>query len=155
MKKDLHERLKACIGIELGVANIYRTFSEKLPEAKDLWYDLSLEEENHAAILVLGGKYNEMGVLPDNIVPSSMHGIKQTVDLVKETEKRAQSESLSLKAALDMSLKLEKTKEESYLPEILAKETDSEVISRLQQLLNDTKLHILRLSDYRKQKGFK
>jgi hypothetical protein len=59
-----------------------------------------------------------------------------------------------MKDALAMAIQLEKSKEESYLPEILAKETDSEVIPRLKRLLTDTKQHILKITDYKKQKGY-
>jgi len=142
------------MAIELGVAGIYKTFSELLPGDKDLWYELAMEEENHASILVIGSKYNEIGELPDYMVPDSLPAMKETIKLVKETEKRALSEPPTLRAALDMSLKLEKTKEESYLPEILAKETDSEVVSRLKRLLTDTKQHIRKIMDYKKRKGY-
>jgi hypothetical protein len=155
MNMNLHERLKACIAIELGVADIYRAFTEMLPEAKEFWYELAMEEENHASILVIGSKYNEIGKLPDYIVPDSLPNMKTTLELVRDIDAKIKSERPSLKTALDMALLLEKTMEESYMPEVLSKETDSEVASRLKKLLADTRKHKVKVAEYMKSKGFK
>jgi hypothetical protein len=114
-----------------------------------------MDEENHASILVIGSKYNEIGKLPDYIVPESLPHMKSTQELIHDTEQKIKSEQISLKTALDLALALEKTMEESYLPEIMNKETDSEVVQRLKRLLSETQAHISKVKDYMKRSAGK
>jgi bacterioferritin (cytochrome b1) len=153
MADPLSERLKACIAVESNVAEIYHTFRKMFPEARDFWHQLAMEEENHAAILAVGEGFHRVGKLPDYFVPDSLPLINQSLTFIKEVQRRIEEEDISLKEALELSLQLERTMEESYLYEIITKETDSKMISKLQKLAVDTGSHIKQIEDYKAGKG--
>jgi hypothetical protein len=155
MKNDLSERIKTCVAIESGIADIYHSFARLFPKAKTFWYELAMEEENHASVLLIGSRYVKLGILPNYIVPKSLHKMNSTLQLIDYTKKRIKSDDISMKEALDTAMKLELTMEESYLLEVLTRETNNEVIARLQKLLGDTKLHITKISEYMQKKGYK
>jgi len=148
MQNDLSQRLKICIAIETGIGEIYREFSRIFPDGKDLWGELAHEEENHAAILAIGSRYANLGMLPDFIVPDSLSHMRETMGLVDSIKAVAQAGSLSMKEALEMSLKVEQTLEESYLLDVMTRETQSEIVERLRRLLADTESHITRIKDF-------
>ncbi len=155
MKTELSERIKTCIAIESAIAEIYHSFAKLFPEEKNFWYELAMEEENHASVLLEGSRYVELGILPGYVVPKSLRKMKRTLQLIDDTRKEMESGHMSMKEALDAAMKLELTMEESYVLEVLTSETDDEVISRLQKLLSDTKLHITKVSEYIQKKGYR
>lgn len=155
MKRDLPERIKVCIAIETGIADIYREFMVLFPQAGDLWGKLAMEEENHAAILAIGSRYADLGKLPDYIVPESLPNMRNTLDLVTAVKRTLKGGGLSLKEALDISLRLEQTLEESYMIDVMTRETESKIVERLQRLMADTKSHIITIKEYMKTASLK
>lgn len=152
MKDDLSERLKMCISIEVLIGEIYREFVQMFPGARNLWEELALEEENHALILAIGSRYEKLGKLPNFVVPDSLSRMKDTLELVESTREKIQNGNISITDALEMSLMLEQTLAESYLLDVMTSETGSEVVSRLQKLITDTKSHIVKVSEYMKKR---
>ena len=150
MIDELPERLRICIAIEAGIGAIYEEFYNMFPDAGDLWGRLAIEEKNHASILAIGSRYANTGQLPDFVVPDSLTHMKNTLGLVGSVKAAAQSKNVSIKDALEMSLKLEQTLEEEHLPDVMIRETDSQIVVRLQRLLTDTKSHIVKIKDYMK-----
>lgn len=150
MKNDLPERLKICVAIEAAIAQIYRDFAKMFPQARDLWGELAQEEENHASILAIGSRYADLGKLPDFIVPKSLTHMRDTLGFVSSVEAAAKANNISISEALEMSLKIERSLEESYLLDVMTRETHSEIVARLQKLLSDTKSHILKIQNYMK-----
>jgi rubrerythrin len=151
MLNELSDRLRICIAIEASIGEIYKEFAKMFPEARDLWGQLALEEENHASILAIESRYANRGKLPDFVVPESLSHMKETLGLVSSVKAAVQSKNVSINEALEMSLKLEQTLEEGHLPDVMTRETQSEIIARLQRLLTDTKSHITLIRDYMKR----
>ena len=151
MADELSERLKLCIAIEANIGEIYREFADMFPKARSLWGQLAREEENHASILAVGSRYANLGKLPDYVLPDSLAHMRETLGLVASVRAAAQAKSISINEALEMSLTLEETLEESHLPDMMTRETQSEVVSRLQRLLKDTRSHIVKIKDYMKR----
>jgi hypothetical protein len=155
MRNELSERLRICIAIEASIGEIYGAFAKMFPEATDLWGELKRDEENHASILAIGSRYASLGKLPDFVVPDSLAHMRETLALVDRVKAAIQSKNVSIGEALEMSLKLEQTLEEGYLPDVMRHETGSAIVARLQRLMTDTRSHILKIKDYmnRSDKG--
>lgn len=155
MITTLSEKVKVCIAIEATTAEIYHLLSARLPEARGLWHDLAVSEENHANILVVGAGYLRNRQLPEEIVPGSQELIDETFRLVRAAKSEiADEEQLSLRDALALALKIEHSTAESYFQEIIMGDTDNPVIARLQQLRKDELTHVERINDFMKDKGF-
>jgi hypothetical protein len=154
MDSDLPERLETWISIELGIAGIYHAFSRMFAEAEGFWADLARQEENHATILIVGKRYIQGGQLPQGMVPASLPHMKSTLQLIEAFRKEIAVGRVSPERAQQMGLALEETIEEGYLLEVMTGKTDSEIISRLQRLLLDTRSHVLRIRTFVEKGGY-
>lgn len=54
MGNEIIDILNESIKLELNVAELYMLFYEIFPEDSNFWWDLSLEEKNHASLLRSG-----------------------------------------------------------------------------------------------------
>jgi len=143
-----------CITVENMTAEIYTEFGDRFPDAMSFFRELSKEEENHAAILAIGKEFDRRGKLPEDAVPESMPHIDGSLNFIKGVKERIKGREITLKDALEMSLSMEETTVESYVQEILIKETDSRVIKSLQRLLLEERLHIEKITEFMKEQGF-
>ena len=54
MEKDFTTTIEESINLELNVADLYLLFYKLFPEDADFWWELSLEEKNHGALIRSG-----------------------------------------------------------------------------------------------------
>ncbi len=153
MRDDRSERLKACIDVETICAEVYRALSGLFPEARDFWNGLAIEEDNHAAILVIASGYQRAGKLHEGI-ECPLPLVNKTLGLIKEMREKIKNRNISLKEALETSISIEQSLSESYFMEFMNKETDSSALIRLQKLLFDNQSHIEKIRKFIKSMDF-
>ncbi len=51
MSQNFSQLIREAIQLELNVAKLYLLFHDLFPEDGDFWWQLVIEEENHAALL--------------------------------------------------------------------------------------------------------
>ncbi|NIT04160.1 hypothetical protein GTO10_04525 [Candidatus Saccharibacteria bacterium] len=151
--EELSKRIEACIAVERASAEIYNNFSNKFPKARLFFQELSKDEESHVTLLMVGKAYHKVGKLPDNVVPSSLPDIYVTLDLTEKIKQKIDSEEISLKEALDIASLLENSMAESYLQEIMMKQTDDKVIANLKKMLIDEISHSEKIKDFMENMG--
>ena len=150
---ELSTRIEACIVVELLAANVYLKLARLFPEEKFFFMELYQEESDHAAILTLSKGYHQIGKLPEHIVPDSFPIIDETLTLIKEIKAKLDTSDISLKEALEMALKLEKSVAEDHLQEILNNEGDSDIIKKLRTLQTDSRHHAEKIENFMRSKS--
>ena len=158
-KYDLSEKLQACLKMEKQCADVYNTLvmlfpGNMFPEARDLFQTLAEWEERHADIIAIGIEYNKVDEIPDIIVPYEMSLINLTLGIAQDIKARIGDARVTLRMALSMTLKMEESAAESYLQDLMTKQSDSEVISYLQQFYKDEKTHAEMITELMLKKGF-
>ncbi|UCE71342.1 MAG: hypothetical protein JSU99_08615 [Nitrospiraceae bacterium] len=158
-KYGLSEKLQACLKMEMQCADVYHTlvtlFPERLfPDARELFQTLAEWEERHADIIAISIQFNNVDEIPDIIVPDEMSMINVTLGIAQDIKSRLDDSRITLKMALSMILKLEESAGESYLQDIMTKQTDSEVILYLQQFYKDEKTHAEMIKELMLKKDF-
>ncbi len=153
LNTKLSERLEACLQIEILCEEIYYSLCDLYPEAEKLFQEIAENEKRHADILTICTGFNKVGDLPNAIVPSSLPLIKKSLDIVEHIKAEINEKKLSLKKALMSALELEKLTAENYFNEIMKKESDSDVISYLQQFYSDEKSHAEMINNFMKGIG--
>lgn len=158
-KYELSEKLQACLKMEMECADVYHTlvmlFPKRLfPDARELFQTLAEWEERHADIIAIGIQFNNINDIPDIIVPDEMSLINITLGIAQDIKSRLQVSRITLKMALSMVLKLEESAGESYLQDVMTKQTDSDVILYLQQFYKDEKTHAEMIKELMLKKGF-
>jgi len=158
-KHGLSEKLQACLKMEMQCADVYHTlvtlFPERLfPDARELFKTLADWEERHADIIAISIQFNNVDEIPDIIVPDEMSLINVTLGIAQDIKSRLDDSRITLKMALSMILKLEESAGESYLQDVMTKQTDSEVILYLQQFYKDEKTHAEMIKELMLKKDF-
>ena len=77
MDNLLSELLDVSIAHELNISKLYTLFQELFEEDEDFWWQLSMEEQSHAALLrnektIL----NPSGTLPENLLATDLEALK-------------------------------------------------------------------------------
>lgn len=72
MNRKYAEYIDEAIKLELNVSNLYQLFSYAFEEDKDFWWQLVIEEKNHASLLRSGLTFLEHDVFPDELIPDNI-----------------------------------------------------------------------------------
>jgi|GEM_PF-1190062 len=150
----LSMRLQVCIAVEKTAAEIYKSLANFFPDEQAFFMQLCHEEEDHAAILSMSKLYKMLSRLPENIVPDSMQDISEALSLGNEIRGRLATLDISLKEALGLAYRLEKSVAEEHLQSVLEEETDSETIEKLKRLRAESVSHAERILNLMQSKGF-
>ena len=154
MQIDMSENLRVCIAVEATTAEIYHALSRLFPQIKSFWQGLAVSEENHTKILLEAVRLHRAGILNEYIVPASLPHVYKTFALVRDSKKAVEAETLSLRNAFELALAIENSTGESYFQEVISQETNSEVISKLRDLLIDEELHKDKIQKVMNSMGF-
>ena len=150
---NLTDRLNRCLKLEILCAEIYHALGLLFPEAEDLFENLARSEERHADILMISLGFENIHEIPNNIVPFSSDNINESIRLAEHIKSRIENDKLSLNKSLSLLLKMEKSLAEIYLHETMTKETESDVISYLQQFYKDEQSHSEVIKEFMSDKG--
>lgn len=141
------DSLKACFHLEEKCAEFYQKCSRQFPEARTLFRELAIEEENHAVILKLAMAYAAADKL-DTAMEAVDPGVSEVEQSVDEALQGLDSGTMTLKKALEISLILEESLGERYLLEMLAGKPHSRIIARLQEMLADEGAHLEKIKAF-------
>jgi hypothetical protein len=86
--------IKEAIDLETNIAQLYLLFHRLFPEDEKLWWELSLEEQNHASLLKTALQFNDSNVdVPETLLPVGAEELKKSslriVEFIKSVESNA------------------------------------------------------------------
>ena len=153
MKVKSDHRMDGCIAVEMACADIYRSLSERFPEAWGLWNELSREGKNDAVSLIMA----KGGSLEDDVPYVSEHYsmpfIKDTLELVRTIKQRLAGGDITLEDALRLSLELEESAVEGFFWDVFTGEKDTRAAARLKQLIGKEQSHGRKIVLFMEEKG--
>lgn len=155
MAQTVREVLDRSITLELKVAQVYRSFAELFPQDHSFWWQLAIEEDNHASLLRSGRDfYLDNGLFPEAMVCRSIAELDQAIQEIDRYMEASQETPPDLQAALEFALSLEMSAGEIHYQNFMQRppQTGSEDV--FQQLNRDDKDHAARISIYMQKKGF-
>ncbi len=93
MKHEFGKLIEEAIKLELYISDLYMVFYRKFPEDAEFWWQLAMEEQNHAALLKTVRQMNNMALkIPSEIIPSDLdllvHSNNRIIDAIKDFEVR-------------------------------------------------------------------
>ena len=154
MNNKLLQLIDESIKLELNVADIYMIFYNTFPEDSEFWWNLILEEKNHAD-LIRSGKSTFLlpRQFPSELLVSSVQMLYKTnnglVSLLKKYNKKPPSRESAFNIALD----IEKSAGEIHFQLAMEKSPTSSIMKIIQELNKDYKDHINRIRTYMSDKG--
>ncbi len=153
MKVRSDHRIDGCIAIEMACADIYRSLSERFPEAGTLWKELSGEEKNHAVSLIMAQGGNPEGELPDLEEHPSMPFIKEALERARTIKKRLAERDMTLEEALRLALELEESAVEGFFWDVFTGENDLQAVARLKRLIEKERSQGRKITLFMEERG--
>lgn len=151
----LRQLIEESIRLELNVAEIYLCFHHRFHEDADFWWQLVIEEKNHAALLKNGMQhFLDTRTFPSELACASLESLVNVNHELKRILKQEKEAPLPREAAFNLALKLEQSAGEIHFQHAMQEtESPSEAIHLFRNLNGDDKDHADRIRSYMHQKG--
>ncbi len=153
MSEDLIKLAQEAMRLEYNVSKLYMIFRDAYPEDAAFWWQLVIEESNHAALIKSGLDY----FMPENLFPEemlpAMEDIQEANEGLEAMLKKYAAEPPSREEAFNVALKTEMSAGEIHFQKTMVKSADSKVLAMFQKLNQDDKDHAKRIRAYMKEHG--
>lgn len=148
--------LDESIQLELNLAKLYTLFNDHFPEDEEFWWQLSMEERSHAALLQQEKKQPQpLQFFPENLLAKDLDALKANNAFITEQTGRFSANPCSREEALNLAMKIEMSAGEAHFQEFMESETGSLTADIFKQLASEDQNHARRIRDYMKQNGIK
>ena len=148
MDNNMIKLAEEAMRLEYNVSKLYMVFRDTHPEDADFWWQLIIEEGNHAALIKSGRDYfMPVGAFPDGMFPAMEDMEEANKELESLLEKYA-SDPPSRKIAFNVALKTEMSAGEIHFQNTMTKSADSKMLAMFQKLNQDDKDHAKRIRAY-------
>ena len=145
------EIVDTSIELELVVAELYLHFHKTYPEDSVFWWQMSIEEKSHAALLRSGkDSFIPLNKFPDELLSNSLSDLKKSVKSIREKLEDIKNNPISREEAFELAIKIEQTSGEHHYQEFMVNTQDESVINMFQKLNGADKDHSERLKSYMK-----
>jgi len=151
MEQDIFQIVDEAIALELNVAELYLHFHHQFPDDSAFWWQLAVEEKNHAAMLRSGREHLiKAGLFPFGIVSGELNPLveanKRLAVLLAETKKRTPSRE----EAFRLAIRLEESAGEIHFETFMKMTPKTSAEQMFQSLNRDDKDHARRIRAYAK-----
>ncbi len=154
MDGELRDVLTLSIELERSVAKLYRLYSYLFGADQAFWWTLSMEEENHAALLQSCLDYfDPAGLVPDHISLGTVETLLKIVHEINEKIELFKSSRPSADEACRYAYQLEISAGEVHYQQMVSTESDQKFNELFQKLNGDDKDHYKRIEAFMIEKG--
>jgi ferritin len=148
--------LDESIQLELNLAKLYTLFNDQFTDDEEFWWQLSMEERSHAALLQQEKKQPQpLQFFPENLLSKDLEALKANNAFISEQTERLSASPCSREEALSLALKIEMSAGEAHFQEFMESETGSLTADIFKQLASEDQNHARRIRDYMKDNGMK
>lgn len=143
--------LDESIQLELNVSDLYQLFYVKFPEDSEFWWQLSLEEVNHAALIrSINDLFLPEKILPQGIIENQISEIHQLNYSIRERISHYKMNTPSRFEAFNYAHELEISAGEAHYEMFMNENPGSNVEKIFQKLNGQDKNHSVRIAEYMK-----
>ncbi len=121
--------------MESACAAVFHLLALNFPRESELWNQMAMDEEAHAEFIAKGMNFGDPENFIDFDVAPELEYIRRTIEYAIEFKKLLVKDRISVKEAFEMTIRLLKMKNESYLHDLLGNENEERVKSVFQRLL--------------------
>ena len=148
---NLDSLLLEAIRLELLVGELYLLFHRQHPEDERFWWELALEEENHAALLKTVRQMSDVQVsIPSDLLPENLKLLKESCAMVQAYITSFQK-TPDRDRSFQTALSIENSAGELHYNSFMKEAPDLEV-SKVFKKLNGSDLdHAERIREYMKK----
>jgi len=148
--------LDESIQLELNLAKLYTLFNDQFTEDEEFWWQLSIEERSHAALLQQEKKQPQpLQFFPENLLAKDLEALRANNALILSHAERFAAAPCSREEALNLALKIEMSAGEAHFQEFMDSDTGSLTADIFKQLASEDQNHAKRIREYMKEQGVK
>ena len=150
--EKFYSLIDEAINLELNVSDLYFLFHKLFPQDKEFWWQLTLEEKNHASLLRSGKEYfEELGLFPENILPDDINSLKDANAKIKGLIVEFSQNPPTRQKAFNTAFILEQSAGEIHFQKVMEKDAPSKMEKIFQELNQNDKDHTQRIYNYMKE----
>jgi len=145
----LDELIDESIALELNAAELYKVFSESIPEDKDFWWQLHLEEKSHATLIrAAKDSFLKRGKFPYDLVAGSIDDLNASNTKISALTDTFRAGKPTRRQACEVAIELENESGESHYMSFMEKDAETAVETVFQQLNRGDKDHERRIREH-------
>lgn len=149
MKNALGKIIEESINLELNVSELYLCFSGIFEGDKEFWWELALEEKNHATMIRFAQEtFAKTDLFPNDLLFYNLRDLEEMntmlISLIKQYK---EAPPLRLEA-FAVALEIEESSGELHYQRFMEKDEESQIISIFHQLNQYDRDHYLRIQAY-------
>ncbi|MFH1999427.1 MAG: hypothetical protein ABIK28_07085 [Planctomycetota bacterium] len=148
MDLDYKEVLRLSVELELGMARLYRLFSERFPDDADFWWKLSREEIHHASLLRTGEKYIHIDY-PTEILCHDVEVLKGLHAKIEHYCIQLEEGEITREDAMDLAIEFEGGAGEMHYQVAMTLLSSNELLHIFRELNAQDLNHIKRVREYK------
>jgi hypothetical protein len=151
MNRDYEQLLDESIQLELNVGQLYLLFHQLFPEDAEFWWALSIEEENHAALLRTVQEMENLNVaMPPDLFPEGLHDLKESNKLINQARIDFKDQPDRIKA-FQFAYLIENSAGEYHYDAFMQNAPESRITDIFKLLNGDDVDHANRIRQYMEQ----
>ena len=148
MQPDFNLLIREAIQLELNVGKLYMLFYRLLPEDAEFWWKLSLEEENHAALLKTAQQMRASRVeIPNEMLPPGLIELQKSNQMIISAMADFEKHPDRAKA-FELAHRIELSAGEAHYEEFMNGAVDSRIKEVFRKLNRDDLNHAQRIRQY-------
>ena len=149
MNTSLSELLDLSIAHEINISRLYTLFHELFEEDEEFWWQLSIEERNHAALLRNEKNIQKpSGLLPENLLTSDLKALQSSNAELETLIAEYKTNPPSRQDAFQTAYDLEQSVGEIHYQEFMNSKSCSLSDELFKQLNLEDKDHADRIQSY-------
>ncbi|MEN8141716.1 MAG: rubrerythrin family protein [Thermodesulfobacteriota bacterium] len=149
MGDDFAYLLEESLQLELNIADLYLLFEKLFPEDAKFWWQLSLEEKNHGALIRSGKEmFLPIGQFPHDFIKDRLQILIDTNSEINSLIRKYQDNGPSREEAFNIAFDIENSVGELHYQVFMDREAGSKIDDIFQQLNKNDKDHADRIKFY-------
>jgi hypothetical protein len=150
MDEQTKSIIDASIQLENNVASIYSIFYATFEQHAEFWWQLHLEERNHAALMrTVRDYFQPIGIFPKQMLCDNLEQIDECNRRMQELIHRYNDQPPDETEAFNIALQLEQSACETHYHDFVT--SDNPLSGLFRRLNKDDIDHFNRIKDYMKQ----
>lgn len=146
---NLAELIEESIELELNAAGLYALFHFAFPDDAAFWWQLHLEERNHASLLrSINDTFLPINVYPDGLVLPPLQQIKKTNKRLQNLLEEFRQKPPAREEAFNIALEVESSAGEIHFQKFTEQQHEDKIDKIFSQLVREDKNHLQRIQQY-------
>ena len=154
MNEIIRKFLKESVALELNIGYLYQLFATKFPQDYTFWWNLSIEEMNHAAIIEsIDDIFLSDSILPPESIENQTAELQKKNLFIGDQITKCRNTLMTRSDAFSFAFELENSIGESHFELFMTGQPNSTVVRIFQKLNGEDINHAKRMVNYMVENG--